>query len=206
MTRVDTFYYDTKIRLKTIHRIVDTIVTNDRNDESFDINSPDLTSIPWFDSVNMTVEILRFEDPIDKKVYPPKDNIVRITDNKSNPSNPFIFQFARMNRPPIVGETGSPRTVSLLDTLTQDDFNDIEVYDPDEEIITKYFYSDEIPFVGSKINPGTYFSYEVTALAIGCSFKIVICVSDGHGQGVPCGISDDSKDWQEIEFNINGCI
>jgi hypothetical protein len=194
-TKIEEFYYDTNIRLKTLHTIAEEITILDKNYGDFEINNPTHHGPITGLYNNIIIDILTF-DPLNNLIFPIQDNIVRITDN-SNINRPFIFQFARQNRPPALEEMSSHQTRPIGDTITNADFSIIS-HDPDESTTTTtYFTSTTLG-----ITKTTTINYQITA-ATPTPFEVEVCVSDNQDSAKQCTTTDDSKDWQIIEFDIN---
>jgi len=185
LIEIEDFYYDTKVRLKTLHTIANELVKNDKNNEQFDINNPlDYSIITEIDEY-LTIEVLKF-DPVNIIIAPSKDNIVKITDTQ-NQDKPFIFQFARQNRPPALSYI-YPQDVCSNDPVNQNSFI-IKAYDPDEDEIIIYYNSSNLE-IGTSDNPVSSFSPIPTI-----NSKLTICVSDNE---MKCKPDDESKDWQDV--------
>lgn len=209
-TKIDDFYYDTKVRLKELHNISNIIANNDKNDENFYVRRDTINLIPTFDEDNMEITILR-NNGRNIVITNEQDNIVRIIDNFSSPA--FVFQFARKNRPPVLEIISSPRTVSFDTTLTNAYFENIStIYDPDEDSFERYYISYEL--FGDPIQPFKDFSRTIDDMKHRgriCtspddnSFMITLCVSDNKSftPAQSCSPADTSKDWQEIKFLTN---
>jgi len=187
-TKLENFYYDTKIRLKTLYELSYEIVDKDIKNESFNVSN---FNIP----LEMSLTIWKnLNHPDLEYINPLNDNIVRIEDDFSN--IPFVFQFARQNRPPILNHTISPIQVSDGYVLTEKYFENVTVYDPDDiDNTVKYYTGLTIGFT-----PDTTFNYSVNFMD--GDFIIRICVSDLHS-AQPCKLGQDlSSDWQEVQFEV----
>jgi len=215
MNRIDTFYYDTKIRLKKLHNISLNIIKYDQQDESFNINEQfQQPSIGGDTSMSLIIK----HDGGTTILNPPRDNIVSITDTYAG--NKFVFQFARRNRPPVLDFIdSSPIQIQSDTNINESWFNSTYHVDPDESNATMYYFLKDYS-IGEVSNiPVQSFSFNVTSIFCppGASdniFELSVCVSDGL-YPTPCyhpGISivsaseyDLSSDWQDIKFNLTDC-
>lgn len=203
--RVEEFYYDTKVRLKRLHEIANTLLDFDRNNESYDVT---MGSLSLLDS-NMALTILRHGQG-GNEISPFEDNIIKIEDNISN--GIFTFQFARQNRYPTLENITSPKEIAVNTVLNETYFSDIvNVTDPDEESVTVYYTSLDLGLArntsfSKTLIPQLCQAYPPTGNGIDGSFTIEICVSDGHYSPYSCVPGfDKSRDWQYIDFTITGC-
>jgi hypothetical protein len=208
-TKLEYFYYDTKIRLKLLHEIVRKMVDNDKTNEQFDVRTSGL-----LDTSHMNLQILK-HDNIKTIIQNDWDNVVRIEDNFSSPT--FMFQFARMNRPPVLANLISPRLIRKDDVLNESNLSDGIDYDPDDESIQRFYSSDkfELQLLMPHNLPVSTFSIdnvdELCDAVLGINnFTIRVCVSDSHNQYAnPCSTYytpfDVSSDWQDITFVITNC-
>ncbi|TKJ17389.1 hypothetical protein CEE44_02540 [Candidatus Woesearchaeota archaeon B3_Woes] len=202
--RVDEFYYDTKVRLKKLHEIANTLLDFDKNNESYDVT---IDSLGLIDG-NMILTILRHGQG-GNEISPFEDNIIKIEDNFSN--TPFIFQFARQNRYPVLENITSPKTIGVGEVLNETYFSDmVNVTDPDEKSITVYYTSLDLGLARNTSFSKTIISqycesYPPVGNGIGGSFTVEICVSDNHYSPYSCVPGfDKSRDWQYIDFTITG--
>jgi hypothetical protein len=191
-TKIEEFYYDTNIRLKTLHTVAEEITILDKNYQDFEIDNSIHYHAQTSADNKIAIEVLTF-NPVNNLIFPSQDNVVRITDNSN--TRPFIFQFARQNRPPALEEMSSSQTISVGETLDNAKFTIIS-YDPDESTTTTYFTSTQLG-----ITKTTTLNYPIIA-ATPSSFEVEVCVSDNQDPVKQCTTSDDSKDWQIITFNI----
>jgi hypothetical protein len=203
-TRLEKFYYDTKIRLKKLHELSAFIVREDIRNESF---NPFSGSNLIGKDEKMKLSLVRNNDNT-IMITPQSDNIIRIDDNFSRTL--FRFQFARQNRAPILGKMVSPRQISLGFILNESNFSDVIDYDPDDEPKMRFFWSQELPSM-PKLNPVQSFSYKTDCNLCDLGFRdfyITVCVSDNHSMNpfAPlCTQGDISNDWQIVKFDVD-CI
>ena len=200
-TEIDGFFYDTQVRLRTLHVIANEIVDLDKTMENFDVVLDTQSRISDFDG-DMDIEILRFG--VDGTIIAPIDStIIRINDTKFS-NKGFIFQFARMNRPPALAHIDNP--IINGDENLGVYFDNLlvgKIFDPDENIPTTYYYSPPPLSIGSLTLPVKTIPVHLTTCLNGKgSFNIWICVSDNDKR---CMLNDVSRDWQDVSFTVSGC-
>jgi hypothetical protein len=196
LTKLAKFYYDTNIRLKAMHYLAYDIVEKDIKNESFDVRD---VSSQWKDEL-ISIEILKFPS---YEMNPYKDNIVRMTDNFSR--IPFIFQFGRQNRPPVLDFI--PNQSIVADYIFNESYFDfVHVYDPDEDETFRYYRSRDLYIPSAGIHPVTSFTSNIRSYICGLgivgSFDMEVCVTDNNNSDGRCKITDQSKDWQEVHFDV----
>jgi hypothetical protein len=208
-TRLDRFYYDTKIRLKRLHNLSYEMINKDKDNENFNITT-DSGSIPTFDSGHMKISILKHSYP-DLIIQNDRDNIVRISDNFSSPT--FTFQFARKNRHPILDNITSPKHITYNAELSDANFSNINKLDPDEENTIMYFSSQYSALNLPEGAPKERFNKMIDdnfcdPFGGSNTFTINVCVSDNNSINPfspLCIYSDTSRDWQIITFIVDNC-
>jgi|GEM_PF-3705226 len=203
MNKIEQFYFDTNIRLKKMNHIANSLVKLDKDDERFDIVGN--RNIVDSDS-NLYISIITHSPSDNIEINPAKDNIVRILDKYAQKD--FVFQFARMNRPPVLDRIPSPISVIKGQNINESFFNTTYISDPDDLNKVMYYYSTDnrIPLA----TPFKSFSFNATSIFCLPSqptgyFTIQVCVSDELYPN-PCFPSSDlSRDWQDVMFNITNC-
>jgi hypothetical protein len=198
-TKLDLFYYDTNIRLKYLHSLAIDLVRKDSNDPRFIITSdnPDTAHIETsviYDNPSASTYFNSYNSE--------KGNIFRIKDNFSG--MPFTFQFARANRAPVLGNFSSPNNIDRNFIINASYFNNMSVYDPDEETISKRYSSTHLS-INNWVSSGNFQNKQASDACGGISgpttFYITVCASDSTSS--ICDPSQDkSRDWQNVYFEV----
>jgi len=175
------FYSDTQVRLQQLYTLSKYLVLQDINDPYFNITR-DSSGI----SPNIQVKVIRNSDA-NVELLPAEDNVVQIRDISSE--IPFTFQFARKNRPPVLGYIEDISKNGMLSNTYLETNNLLKYADPDEdEVIVKYY-------------TGSPDSSKIDFRLNTCDKTFTVCISDDKTVHLPCNIADYSRDWQLVNYN-----